>query len=60
MNEIGVKDREDVLTWCAARIGRTITSRKDLTVSECSQCIEAAKAPPDESSAAKRLPGEEG
>jgi hypothetical protein len=45
MNAIGIKDREDVLAWCAERIGHPIGSRKDLTVAECSVCIDATKAP---------------
>jgi len=44
MNGIGIKDREDVLAWCTERVGHPITSRKDLTVVECSACIEATKA----------------
>ena len=43
MNGIGIKDREDVLAWCAERIGHPIASRKDLTVAECSACIDATK-----------------
>jgi hypothetical protein len=56
MNDLGIRDREDVLSWCAERIGHPIGSRKDLTVSECSTCIEAAKKPNTED----RQPGEEG
>jgi hypothetical protein len=48
MNSIGVKDREDVLDWCAKVIGRKIGSRRDLTVSECSKCIDAAIEPPQD------------
>ena len=45
MKAIGIKDREDVLAWCAEQIGHPIASRKDLTVAECSACIDAAKVP---------------
>ena len=45
MTEAGIRDREDVLAWCAERIGHPIASRKDLTVSECAKCIDATRAP---------------
>lgn len=44
MNGIGIKDREDVLSWCEERIGRKVGSRKDLTAPECSKLIDDAKA----------------
>jgi hypothetical protein len=45
MNDAGIRDREDVLAWCATVIGHPIATRKDLTVAECSKCISAARAP---------------
>ena len=56
MNTIGIKDREDVLKWCAERVGHPIGSRKDLTVAECSACIDAAKTP----APAESEPGSDG
>lgn len=43
MNEAGIKDREEVLAWCSIKVNRDVTSRNDLTVAECSLCIDAAK-----------------
>ena len=48
MNGIGIKDREDVLSWCAERIGHSIASRKDLTAAECSACIDATRKSADD------------
>jgi hypothetical protein len=45
MTAAGIRDREDVLAWCAERIGHAVASRKDLTASECAKCIDAARAP---------------
>ena len=51
MNGLGIKDREDVLAWCAEVVGHPIASRKDLTVAECSKCIDATKEPAEPGSA---------
>jgi hypothetical protein len=59
MTALGIKDREDVLAWCSEKVGRAVPSRKDLTVSECSRCIEEARKPTTESSE-DRKPDEEG
>lgn len=52
MNGLGIKDREDVLAWCAEVIGHPIASRKDLTVAECHTCINATAKPADDETGA--------
>jgi len=55
MTKMGIKDREDVLQWCAERIGHSLMSRKNLTASECSRLIDEARTPAPE----PREPGED-
>lgn len=44
MNDIGIKDREDVLATIEKWIGRKVSSRNELTKSEASSCIDSANA----------------
>jgi hypothetical protein len=44
MGEAGIKDKEDVLNWCYCQTGHKISSRNELTATECSRCIDAAKS----------------
>lgn len=42
MNDIGIKDREDVLATIEKWIGRKVASRNELTKAEASTCIDSA------------------
>lgn len=59
MTKAGIKDREDVLKWCSEKVGYPVDSRKNLTASECSKCIDAARAA-ESSQKSERQAGEEG
>lgn len=56
MNDIGIKDREDVLAKIAEWTGRKVGSRNELTKAEASKCIDEANA----AKSAKSEPGANG
>lgn len=44
LDAAGITDRQDVLDWTGATVGRVITSRNDLTKFEAARAVQAAQA----------------
>lgn len=43
--QLGITDRADKLAYCSQRVGREVTSAKDLTKAEAIRVIDALEAP---------------